>query len=83
MNISGSFLGSFDKYLEILCYFREFFLTFGSILKIFDVFLTYFENSTEILCYFLKTPKLGRSPEIREPATALVSGGPLSYDRSG
>ena len=30
-----------------------------------------FENSAEILCYFLKTSQFGRSPEIREPATAL------------
>ena len=34
-----------------------------------------FQNSTEILCsflcYFLKTPEFGRSPEFREPATAL------------
>ena len=33
--------------------------------------MTNFENSAEILCYFLKTSEFGRSPEIREPATAL------------
>ena len=74
-SFSGAFLGAFDKYVEILCYFRELFQRFGSIRKLFGVFLTNFENSTEImcyfLCYFLKTPEFGRSPEIREPATAL------------
>ena len=35
--------------------------------------MSYFENSTEFLCYFLKTPEFGKSPEIRELATALES----------
>ena len=69
------FLGAFDKYVEILCCFWELFQRFGSIRKLFGAFLTNFENSTEILCYFLcyflKTPKFGRSPEIRELATPL------------
>ena len=73
----GAFLGSFDKYVEILCYFRELFQRFGIIQKLFGAFLTNFGNSTEILCYFLcyflKSPEFGRSPEIREPATPLVS----------
>ena len=73
---SGAFLGVFDKYIEIMCYFWELFQRFGSIRKLFGPFLTNFEKSTEImcyfLCYFLKTPKFGRSPEIREPATPLL-----------
>ena len=37
-----------------------------------------FQNSTEILCYFLKTPEFGRSPEFREPATALPPMGQIN-----
>ena len=53
------FLGAFDKYLEILCFFRELFQCFSSIWKLFWAFLTNFENSTEILWYFLKLSNLG------------------------
>ena len=46
-----------------------------------------FENSTEILCYFLcyflKTPEFGRSPEFREPATALRAGGQVRRSVQG
>ena len=63
--------GAYDKSVEILCYFRELFKFFGSILKLFWAFLTNFENGTEILCNFLKTPEFGRSPKIWEPATLL------------
>ena len=70
------FLSAFDKYVEILCYFGSFskvLVPFGNFL---EHFFTNFENSTEILCFFLcfylKTPKFGISPKIREPATALM-----------
>ena len=70
------FWGVFDKYVEILCFFRELLERFGSIRKLFGLFWTNLEISTEILCYFLCyfliTPEFGRSPEIREPATALL-----------
>ena len=65
------FLGAFDKYVEILCYFRELFQRFGSIRKLLRELLTNFETSKEVLCYFLKTPEFGRSPKIPEPATPL------------
>ena len=68
----GAFLGAFEKYVEILCYFRELFQRFGIIRKLFGAFLTNFGNSTEILCYFLKAPEFGRSPKIWEPVTALA-----------
>ena len=74
MSFLGVFLGAFDKYVEILCYFRELFQRFGSIWKLLRELLTNFETSKEVLCYFLKTPKFGRSPEIPEPATPLNYG---------
>ena len=61
--------------------FRDFFLRFCAVRKLFGVFLTYFEDSTEILyyflCYFLKSPEFGRSPEIREQATTLAQEEPI------
>ena len=66
-----SFLSAFDKYVKSMCYFRELFQCFGSIRKLFGMYVTNFENSKEILCFFLKTPEFGRSPEIREPAKPL------------
>ena len=71
-------MGAFDKYIKMLCYFRELFQRFGSIQKLFGVFLTNFEKSTENLCYFLKTPEFGRSPEIREPDSVISEGGRFS-----
>ena len=58
-DLFGRFLGAFDKYLEILCFFWELFQCFSSIWKLFWAFLTNFENSTEILWYFLKPSNLG------------------------
>ena len=69
------FLGAFDKYVEILCYFGSFSKVLGAFGSYFGAFLTNFGNSTEILCYFLKAPKFGRSPKIWEPATALALSG--------
>ena len=51
-------MGAFDKYVEILCNFREFFQRFDSIRKLVGAFLTNFDNNTEILCYCLKTPEI-------------------------
>ena len=69
------FFGAFDKYVEVLYYFHR----FASIQKPFEAFLTNFGNNTEILCYFwcyfLKNPKFGGFPKIRQPATPLIGGG--------
>ena len=67
----GIFLGAFDKYVKIVCYFWELFQRFVSIWKLLGAFLTNLENGTEILCYFRKTSEFGRSPEIRGPMTPL------------
>ena len=41
----GAFLGAFDKYVEILCYFWEPFQRFGSIRKLFWEFSWKLPNS--------------------------------------
>ena len=48
----GAFLGAFDKYVEILCYFWEPFQRFGIIWKLFGAFLTNFEIAKNFLCVF-------------------------------
>ena len=72
----GAFLGAFDKYVEIMCYFRELFPRFGSIRKLFGVFLTNFEKAQNFLCYFLcfflKNSEFGSTPEFRE--NSRISG---------
>ena len=54
LKIFGSFWGVFlfDKYVEILCYFRELFQCFGNIWKLFGVFLTNFENAQKFFAIF-------------------------------
>ena len=44
-SFSGAFLGAFDKYVEILCYFWEPFQRFGSIRKLFGAFSWKLPNS--------------------------------------
>ena len=60
----GALLGAFDKYVEIMCYFREFLNVLVAFGRVLGHFLTNFENSKEIPCYFLKTLNLGDLPKF-------------------
>ena len=62
----GRLLGTFDKYVEILCNSWELVQRFGSIWKLFWAFLSIFKNSTEVLHHFLETPEGPRPLEFYE-----------------
>ena len=71
------FLDHFWVILTKTWKFCAIFWSFMNVLVAFNrclVFLTYFENSTEIMCYFLKSPKFGSSPKIREFSQNSGSG---------
>ena len=67
-SFSGAFLGAFDKYVEILCYFGSFFkvlVSFGSFLGRFWPILKYHRIFCAIFCAISwKTPNSGELPNF-------------------